>query len=252
MIDGFDLTGRGALVTGSSRGIGRAIAAALAASGACVAIHHAGEHSRGEAEATADAIGAACILASDLGRDEAPRQLFEDVQRQLGDISILVLNVAVQQRLDLEEGFDSTSFDRQVRINIRSNLELMHLFIPPMREAGWGRIVHVGSVQQDRPGPQLVTYAATKSAMLNVTRNLAKQVATFGITINNLSPGLIATDRTREVTDVPDQRIKWEQAIAMGRIGTPADCAGAALLLCSDAGAYITGIDLRVDGGLSL
>jgi NAD(P)-dependent dehydrogenase (short-subunit alcohol dehydrogenase family) len=121
-----------------------------------------------------------------------------------------------------------------------------------MAERGWGRVLTVGSVQQVRPSPTLAVYAALKSAQANLAINLAKQYAGRGVTVNNLAPGLIDTDRNDDIKGDAEGYAAILARIPAGQAGTPEDCAWPALLLCSDAGRYVTGADLMVDGGLHL
>jgi NAD(P)-dependent dehydrogenase (short-subunit alcohol dehydrogenase family) len=249
----FDLTGRRALVTGSTQGIGAAIAIALAEAGAYVAINHPADMASGsEVLDKISSLGrkAVCIPAT-LGTPESAKKLFHAAEEALGGIDILVSNVAVQ----FAEGWESVTpehFDTQVRTNWQSAFELIQHAAPGMLERGWGRIVTVGSVQEAKPHPQMVVYAALKAAQTSMVRNLAKQFAPRGVTVNNLAPGVINTDRSRaRLTDPAYVQtvLSW---IPAGSIGQPSDCAGAALLLCSDAGRYITGQSLFIDGGMSL
>lgn len=249
----FDLSGRRAIVTGSSRGIGAAIAVALAEAGAEVAINHESElASDSEVIEQIRSFGRepVCIRAS-LGTPEGAKRLFLAAEEALGGIDILVSNVAIQHA----EPWDCVTrehFDHQVRTNWQSAFELIQLAAPDMLERGWGRIVTVGSVQEAKPHPQMVVYAALKAAQTAMVRNLAKQFAPRGVTVNNLAPGVIDTDRSRaRLTDPAYVQtvLSW---IPAGSLGQPSDCAGAALLLCSDAGRYITGQNLFIDGGMSL
>jgi len=249
----FDLTGRRALVTGSSRGIGRSIALALAEAGADVAIHAAG--SRGKAEAFAEDIRrmgrASTVILADLADGNAPRDLFDGVITAFGSLDILVSNASVQ----LPEHWltvPRAHFEQQVNVNWRSAFELIQLCLPSMMERGWGRILTVGSVQEFRPHPDMLIYAATKCAQSSMVRTLAKQVAHRGVTLNNLAPGVIGTDRNLQRLGDADYEKVVLGKIPAARIGQPEDCIGAALLLCSEAGRYITGQTLSVDGGLSL
>ena len=246
---GFDLTGKTALVTGSSRGIGKAIALGLAQCGAAVAVHYVG-HSD-EAQAVADQIPNSCIVQGDLLDDEAPRKILEQVQEKLGQIDILVLNASVQFRQDWDQ-VTRDKFDQQVIANFRSEFEMIQLATPHMINQKWGRILTIGSVQQHRPHSAMIPYAATKSALETMVRALAKEFAPHGVTINNLAPGVILTDRNTEALSHEDYRQKVMEMIPMHRGGEAQECVPAALLLCSDAGSYITGIDLIVDGGLHL
>lgn len=249
----FSLEGRRALVTGSSRGIGAAIAIGLAEAGADVVVNYVG--SRDAAMRVVDAICAldrrSAAIEADLGSFDGPRMLFDAAQEFLGGIDILVSNVAIQYPEDWSD-VTRDHFDEQVRVNWRSGFELIQLTSPAMIERKWGRILSIGSVQEVRPHPQMVVYSALKAAQALMVRNLAKQFAPHGVTINNLAPGVIATDRSLSRLADPDYAAKVLSAIPVGYYGEPHDCAGAALLLCSEAGRYITGASLPVDGGMGL
>lgn len=121
-----------------------------------------------------------------------------------------------------------------------------------MVENGWGRILTIGSVQQNKPHPNMIIYAATKSAVLNVVQNVAMQLADKNVTINNLAPGVIDTPRIGEEVGESEERINKRLETPAGKIGSPEDCAGVAVLLCSEAGNFITGQNIFVDGGMSL
>src|SRR5262249_3953317 len=139
--------------------------------------------------------------------------------------------------------------ERHVAANIRATIELLQNTVPAMAERGFGRVVTLGSIQEAKPNPALLVYAALKSAQANMALNLARQYAARGVTLNNLAPGAIATDRNRAVLSDRAYKARVESMIPAGRIGAPDDCAGACLLLCSDAGSYINGQTLFVDGG---
>jgi len=160
-----------------------------------------------------------------------------------------VLNASIE----IPESYDSISrdsFDRQIDVNLRTPLELLQDLVPPMGQRGWGRVVTIGSVQQVRPHSQMMVYAGTKAAQLNWVWNLARQFGGQGVTVNNLAPGAILTARNRDQMAVEGETLV--QRIPTGRLGRPDDLAGAALLLCSDAGAYINGVNLYVDGGRAI
>lgn len=253
MNQAFSLNNRLALVTGSSRGIGKAIALALADAGADLAVHYAGNRTAAEEcceEIRALGRKAQCFQA-ELSVSGASKSLHDEVTTAMGAPDIVVANASIQDRVDWQDITEEQAL-RHYQVNVASILSLIQAATPAMREKKWGRILTIGSVQQSVPHPQLAAYAVTKSALLNLVRNLAKQLAPDGITLNNLAPGAIATDRNAEALSDEDYRQKVIDHIPTGRIGTPHDCAGAALLLCSDAGAYITGADLYVDGGMSL
>ena len=247
--DAFRLTGRTALVTGARREIGRAIALTLAGAGARLAIHHAGtpEESRDAAAVVAEieaAGGEAMAFGQDFTRDDAGVSLSAAVTAW-APVDILVLNASIE----LPEDYRSITrehFDRQIAVNLRTTLELLQALVPPMAERGWGRVVTIGSVQQVRPHPFMMVYAGTKAAQLNWALHLARQFGAQGVTVNNLAPGAILTARNRAQMETEGAALAAR--IPAGRIGTPDDLVGAALLLCSDAGRYINGQNLFVDG----
>jgi gluconate 5-dehydrogenase len=249
----LSLKGRTALVTGSSQGIGRAIAIALAEAGADVIVH--GSKPSGNLdEATAEVRahgGRVWTVTADLSAPDGPGRLVAEVRRAVPALDILVLNVSVQARKPLPD-IGTDEMDWYWRTNFRQAVELIQAFAPAMVERRWGRILTVGSVQQQRPHPQFPIYAALKSAMENLVRNLAVQYGPHGVTVNNLSPGVILTGRNEAALSDPDYAAKVTSKIPVGYFGEARDCAGMALLVCSEAGRYIHGADLPVDGGLRL
>lgn len=246
----FRLSGRTALVTGARREIGRAIALALAGAGARLAVHHAGteEETRDADQVVreiADLGGEARAFGQDFTRDDAGRDLARAVSAWAA-VDILVLNASIELPEELTE-ISRKHFDRQVAVNLRTTLELLQVLVPPMAERGWGRVVTIGSVQQVRPHPRMLVYAGTKAAQLNWAWNLARQFGGRGVTVNNLAPGAIRTARNR--SQMVTEEAALVQRIPAGRLGRPNDLAGAALLFCSEAGSYINGANLYVDGG---
>ena len=254
----FSMTGRRALVTGGSVSIGRAIAIALAEAGADIALHYAraADDAGGLPSAAAERAAAgtalgrrAALVEADFETRGAAGQALREASEALGGIDILVVCASIQYRTAFE-AITPEQVERQWRINFAATVELMQAAMPPMRERGWGRVLTIGSINETRPEIELAVYAALKSAQHNLAINLARQYAAHGVTVNNLSPGLIATERNRwrrlnqdSWTDI--QR----RANPMGRAGTPDEIAGGALLLCSEAGRFITGADLQIDGG---
>jgi len=246
----FRLTGRTALVTGARREIGRAIALGLAGAGARIAVHHAGTEKEAADAASVvreiEAIGSeAAAFAQDFALDDAGKHLAAAVTAW-APIDILVLNASIE----LVEDFMSVTrehFDRQIAVNLRTTMELLQALMPPMAERGWGRVVTIGSVQQERPHPRMLVYAGSKAAQLNWALSLARQFGSTGVTVNNLAPGAILTARNREQMATEGEALAAR--IPVGRLGRPDDLVGAAMLLCSDAGCYINGVNLFVDGG---
>lgn len=243
----LDLSGRTALVTGASRGIGRAIAEALAGAGATVVVHAAAEHAD-EARSVAAGLTRGTALAMDLGAPGSGRAVADAMPAPL---DILVLNAAVEIRAPWASVLPADA-DLQLAVNLREQLALLQAVVPGMAARGWGRVLAIGSVQSARPHPEMIVYAATKAALVSMLRNLARQVAAAGVTANVLSPGAIETQRNVAALADPAYRDAVLRAIPAGRLGRPDDCAGLALFLCSDASAYVTGTEMRVDGGMSL
>lgn len=249
----FSLHGRRALVTGASTGIGAEILLTLADAGADVMVHHYQDAARADAVATqARTRGVkAAVCEMDLGAPEAGSTVFRSAVAALGGVDILVLNASIQI-LDEWQRVTRADFDRQVAVNLHSALEMLQVSVPAMTAQNWGRVLVIGSVQQVVPRPNMIVYAATKCALGSFVINLAPQLAPHGVTINTLAPGTILTDRNAARLADAAFAARVVAGIPAGRIGAPRDCAGAALLLCSDAGAYITGQTLYVDGGASL
>ncbi|MBQ8409903.1 MAG: SDR family oxidoreductase [Clostridia bacterium] len=241
----FNLKGKKALVTGSTQGIGFAIAETLAKQGATVYVH--GATSIEKCRKASEKIAGSIPICVDLSTAEGADKLYEAV----GDVDVLVLNASIQYRKAWEE-ITSEEFDKQIQTNLKSSLRLIQLCAPKMKENKWGRILTIGSVQQYKPHKDMLVYATSKAAQMNMVQNLAKQLAPFGITVNNLAPGVIATPRNDAALADPDYAPKVLAGIPCGYAGESQDLAGAALLLCSDEGRYITGIDLVVDGGMRL
>ncbi len=250
----FDLAGRTALVTGSARGIGRAIAIAFAEFGARVIVHGSKPSSPlDESLASVRAFEPGCFaVAADLSRPAEVEGIAGVLAGHGVDApDILVCNASTQSNrkwyeLDLDEA------RMQMEVNFFATLRLFQMFYPAMKARGWGRLITVGSVQEPRPHPEMPVYAASKSAQENLVRNVARQVAAEGITVNNLRPGVFATDRNAAALGNPVYASKVTGAIPMHDYAVPEDAAGAALLLASDAGRYITGATIDVDGGLRL
>jgi NAD(P)-dependent dehydrogenase (short-subunit alcohol dehydrogenase family) len=257
----FSMSGRRALVTGGSVSIGRSIALAFADAGADVAIHHAraADVAFGKpdaAEETASLIrqrGRQCaVIEADFEKPGEARRTVQAAIGMLGGVDVLVICASIQYRTPFQS-VTSEQIDQQIQINFKATIELFQAGLTPMKERGWGRAITIGSINQTTPEAELSVYAALKSAQQNLALNLARQYAPFGVTINNISPGLIATERNRWRRVDANAWAEIEKGSSpMGRAGTPDEIAGAALLMCSDAGSFITGADLQVTGGRHL
>ena len=244
--ENFDLSGKTALVTGSARGIGRAIALGLAEFGAHVIVH--GSKPSGP-------LDEALALAREFDPDAATwiADLSDPaaVETLPREVDVLVCNASVQSNLKWWEVPRETMLG-QMQTNFNATFRMFQLVYPHMKEKGWGRLITVGSVQERRPHPEMPVYSASKAAQENLVRSIARQTAKEGITVNNLCPGVFATDRNRAALSNPEYREKVLNAIPMHMAAEPADAVGTAVLLASNAGRYITGATIMIDGGLSL
>jgi len=245
------LSGRVALVTGAARGIGLAIATALAGAGAHVVIHDRDD----EADAVARRLGAgdgkASPLIADLAQPHAVDGMRAELERQAlaPDILILCASAEIRQALD---ALSDDALAVQSEVNLHATARLLKAFLPGIRTRGFGRIVAIGSVQEARANADCLYYAATKAAQTNMVLNLARTTRAEAITFNVIQPGAIRTDRNRAVLAQPGREAQVLTRIPLGRIGTPEDCAALALLLCSPDGSYINGAEIAVDGGMRL
>lgn len=255
MDDRFSMKGRTALITGASRSIGRAIAIGFAEHGADLAINYAGNDAgANEVAEKARALGVRAVLAkADLGEPGLPKRMFRKVEEELGRVDVLVVNASIQfisPFLDITD----EQFDKQVAVNLKSTIDLLQAALPGMKERGWGRILNIGSSHQAQPMSRLAVYAALKSAQHNLMMALAKDYAPFGVTLNTFAPGMVDTDRHSVRRDADPEA--WARFLTtlnwMKRAAGSEEMVGAALLLCSDAGAFITGANLFATGGSHL
>lgn len=238
-----------ALVTGASRGIGKAIALRLAQDGCRVIVHYAANAEK--AEQVVNTIrnrgGQALAAQCDLRRPEEAKALLQ----RTGPVDILVLNASVQYKTPWQDISLNACYE-QLNCNLVSSMVLMQLSASHMQAQNWGRIIAIGSVQEAKPHPDMLVYSATKAAQTNMVQSLAVQLAPYGITVNNVAPGVITTDRNAEALSDPAYAKKVADSIPMGYYGLPEDLAGIVSLLCSREGRYITGQSIYVDGGKSL
>lgn len=242
---------RVALVTGGSRGIGRAIAEQLAADGHQVAVNYTASKDAAEEVVAAieDAGGTAIAVQADVGDPDAVAAMFEEVTERLGPVEILVNNAGItRDDLLLRMGVDD--WDDVITTNLRSVYLVTKSALKSMLRARWGRIVSISSVSGIAGNPGQANYAASKAAIIGFTKSVAREVGSRGITVNAVAPGFIATDMTEalgeEITAAATGRI------ALGRLGEPREVAAAVGYLCSDQAAYVTGHTLVVDGGIAL
>ncbi|MFP5353822.1 MAG: 3-oxoacyl-[acyl-carrier-protein] reductase [Gemmatimonadota bacterium] len=241
----IDLTGRNALVTGSTRGIGRAIAESLAGAGARVAIVG---RDRGRAEAVAAEIGGGAQgFACDVSEVAQVAALVEDVEKAFGGIDILVNNAGLT-RDNIMLRLKDEDWDAVINANLRGAFATTRAATRGMMKRRWGRIINIASVVGIIGNKGQSNYAASKAGLIGLTKSVAKEFASRGILANVVAPGFIETDMTAAMT--PEARQGMSQQIPLERLGTPEDVANVVTFLASDRAAYITGQVLVVDGGL--
>jgi 3-oxoacyl-[acyl-carrier protein] reductase len=243
----FDLTGKCALVTGASGGIGAAIARALHGAGASVGL----SGTRVEPlEALAGDLGErAHVLPCNLGDKDAVEALPKEAIAAMGSLDILVNNAGITRDQLFMRMSDDDWLD-VLNVNLTSAMRLCRASVRPMMKARWGRIVNVGSVVGSTGIPGQVNYAAAKAGLTGMTKSIAHEVATRGITANVVAPGFIATPMTEKLTD--EQKAAINGQIPTGRMGTPEEIAAAVLYLASPEAGYVTGVTLHVNGGMAM
>jgi NAD(P)-dependent dehydrogenase (short-subunit alcohol dehydrogenase family) len=245
----FDLGGRVALITGGSKGLGKAMAVGFARAGAAVVI--ASRHEE-ELVAAAEEIrgaggaGVAYVVA-DLARREEVGRLAEAALGAFGKVDILVNNAGSNLPQAIDQIRDD-DWDRIVQLNLSSCMALARLLAPGMKERRWGRIIHVSSVLGLTGKAGRSIYCATKSGLIGMTHASALDLGPFGVTVNCIAPGPFLTDLPMSILSEAE-KTRFAERTALGRWGDPTELVGPALLLASDAGSYITGTTLIVDGG---
>jgi NAD(P)-dependent dehydrogenase (short-subunit alcohol dehydrogenase family) len=249
----FDLTGRTAVITGSSRGIGRAIAEAMARAGANVVVS---SRKAADCEQVADALRKegkqAVAIACHIGRRAECEALIHQSREKFGKIDVLVCNAAVNPYYGPMSGLTDEAFDKVMQTNVRSNLWLANLVRPEMAQRHDGAIIIVSSIGGLKGTDTLGIYAISKAADFQLARNLAIEWGPDNIRVNCIAPGLVRTDFARALWENPKLLEQTEKRTPLRRIGEPDDIAGAAVFLASRAGAWMTGQTIVIDGGVTI
>ncbi len=251
----FDLKGKSAIITGSSRGIGRAIAEAMADQGARVVIS---SRKPGPCQEVADAInkkhgdGTAIAIPANISSKEDLQAMVDETNKSFGKIDIVVCNAASNPYYGPMAGISDDAFTKILQNNIISNHWLIQMCAPQMRERKDGAIIIVSSIGGLRASPVIGAYNISKAADFQLARNLAAEFGADNIRVNCIAPGLIKTDFAKALWDNPETLKRALTGTPLKRIGDPEEIAGAAVYLASKAGAYMTGQMLVVDGGATV
>jgi len=248
------LKGKNALITGSSRGIGRGIALRFAEEGANIAINYVG--SVAAAEETLAAVTArgvrGVILPGDVSRVDDVRKLVANAARELGPLDVLVNNAGVEKHAPFWDVCEC-DYDKVLDINLKGAFFAAQAMVRHLRDEGrGGRIINISSVHEELAFPNFSAYCASKGALRMLTRNLAVELGPLGIAINNIAPGAIETPINTKLLHDPTKLSALLTHIPSGRLGQPEDVAGLAVFLASNEASYVTGSTFFVDGGLSV
>jgi 3-oxoacyl-[acyl-carrier protein] reductase len=243
----LDLSGRVAIVTGASRGIGRAVAKTLADAGAAVVAGARGDHAAAVVEEITTAGGKAIAVPLDVTDDATIAAALAQATTAFGKVDILVNNAGIT-RDQLMVRMKRDDWDAVIATNLTGAFACTHAVLRGMIKQRYGRIVTISSVVGQSGNAGQANYAASKAGLIGFSKALAREVASRNITVNVVAPGMIDTDRTRAITDAAHQ--DWAATIPLGRLGTPDDIAAAVCFLASDAASYITGHVLAVNGGM--
>lgn len=248
----FSLNDKVAVVTGGSRGIGEAIARAFAEHGATVVISSRKQEG---CDAVAESInasgGRAVPIACHAGKPEDIESLFDHVKKDLGGVDILVNNAATNPFFGPAIDISESAFDKTVEVNLKGYFVMIQHAARQMKEKGGGSIINVASIAGIRPGPNEVTYALTKAAVLNMTKGFAKELGPEGIRVNAIAPGVVETYFASVLIESKENRDRINARTPLRRYAQPNEIAGAAVFFASEASSYATGSTIVLDGGSS-
>jgi 3-oxoacyl-[acyl-carrier protein] reductase len=245
-----DLEGRTALVTGASRGIGRAVAIALAGEGASVVVNYieSDAKARDVVSKIRDAGGEAMAMKADVSDIAEVKKMRAAIVKRYGEVEILVNNAGIHQHLKSWE-LGIADWEKVIGTNLTSIFNTANVFAPAMKKAKWGRVVNVASVIAYLGTDHEMHYAASKGGAVSATKALALELAPYGVRVNAVAPGYIDTDMTKFSSE--KEKKFYLAKVPMGRLGEPSEIADAVAFLCSEKASYITGSVLHVNGGLA-
>ncbi|MEX2130876.1 MAG: SDR family oxidoreductase [Pseudohongiellaceae bacterium] len=246
----FDLTGKVALITGSTKGIGLAIAEQMAAHGASVVVSSRNQPACDEVAGNITAAGGTAIpIACNINYKEQLQHLVAETERQLGPIDVLVCNAALNPFYGPSQDIPDAAFDKIMHANIGSAHRLCQLVIPGMVKLGGGAVIIISSIAGLKGTDKLGAYAISKAADMQIARNLAVEWGPGNVRVNCIAPGLVRTDFARALWENPDTYAATVSRYPLRRIGEPEEIAGAAVFLASKAGSFTTGQTIVIDGG---
>lgn len=243
------LTGKVAVITGASRGLGRAMALSLGAAGARIALVSRDAAKTEESAAAVRETGAeAMVVLADVGDEQQVAEVEKMVMAEFGGCDILINNAGMNLRKNLTE-FTLTEWNTVINTNLTSVFLMCRAFVPHMKGKGYGRIINMTSIMSHISLPGRAAYSSSKAALLGLTRALALELATEGVTVNGISPGPFGTEINTALMQNPELNAQFLSKIPLGRWGKVEEIGQLALYLCSPDAGFITGTDILIDGG---